>query len=271
MNQLKDIYPAGEASSILYMVFEEMASIPREEIIRDGSNNLEDDKAKKLKAALSELATGKPVQYVIGHAWFCGMKFKVNENVLIPRPETEELVEHVIKMQPSPRKILDIGTGSGCIPIAIKKNLSGAEVHSMDISIGALELAKENAQMNGVEIKFIHDDILKAIPHKESYDVIVSNPPYIPVSEKEKLHKNVTEFEPHLALFVEDNDPLIFYKKIAKYASEALTPGGKLLVEIHQELSDGVVNIFMENGFAAEVMNDQFGNARFVIGTPFKK
>ncbi len=271
MTHLKGIYEPGEASSILYLLFEEFAGIKREEIIRDGERILQEEEIQKLDKAFQELSTGRPVQYVVGHAWFCGLKFKVDERVLIPRPETEELVKLVLNMSPSPKKILDIGTGSGCIPIAIKKSLPETEGHSMDVSEDALKLASGNAKLNDVSVNFLHEDILIAVPVKESYDVIVSNPPYIPFSEKERLHKNVTTFEPHLALFVDDDDPLIFYRMIAEYAAVALTAGGKLLVEIHQELGEGVKELFERNGFAAEIIKDQFGNARFVKGIADKK
>lgn len=266
MNQLAGIYDTGEASSILYMLFEEVAGIKRETIIRDPGMILPVEEVALLNRAINELATGRPVQYVIGHASFFGLKFIVNEHVLIPRPETEELVQMVLNIKPTPGKILDIGTGSGCIPIAIKKNIPGAEVATMDVSEDALRIAKENAELNEVKVQFIQDDILQATPGREVYDVIVSNPPYIPLSEKEKLHKNVTAFEPHLALFVEDDDPLIFYRKIAGYAATALKKNGKLLVEIHQDLADGVAELLLKNGFEAEVIKDQFGNERFVMG-----
>ena len=221
---------------------------------------------------LERLKNHEPIQYILGETEFYGLKFKVNPSVLIPRPETEELVEWV--KPPHPPKggflsgtptLLDVGTGSGCIAVALKKKFPSANVSAMDISPEALALAKENAALNEVNIEFIQDDILHPAATDRKWDVIVSNPPYIPASEQRYLHKNVTDFEPHLALFVQDNDPLIFYRKIAEFALSHLTAGGRLYVEIHQSLGRQCCQLLESMGFqSVELRKDLSGNDRMI-------
>jgi release factor glutamine methyltransferase len=180
------------------------------------------------------------VQYVLNEAWFTGLKLYVDENVLIPRPETEELadmaIKDVLKNNNQSIAILDIGTGSGCIAIGLKKNLPGATVYAVDVSEGALEVARKNANENSAAIHFILSDILdeKKWIHLPGVDVIISNPPYIPVNQMEEMSNNVIKHEPHLALFVPDENPLVFYKSIAGLAEKKLLPGGKIFVEVHE-------------------------------------
>jgi release factor glutamine methyltransferase len=209
----------------------------------------------------------RPVQYVIGTAWFYNMPFKVNEAVLIPRPETEELVQWILDEKDSRKNatLLDIGTGSGCIPIAIKKNWPAAEVHALDVSNEALETAQANAKALDADVHFQKTNILdeKEWPQQQ-FDIIVSNPPYIPVQESEMLEKNVTDWEPHLALFVPNNDPLLFYRKIAGFAMKHLSPGGVLYFECHQQFASQVAAMLEKEGFAATLKQDLFGNERMV-------
>jgi release factor glutamine methyltransferase len=200
------------------------------------------------------------------------MKFKVNKHVLIPRPETEELVEQLIKDRKSKLTdpaILDIGTGSGCIPIAIKKNLPASKLTAVDISKGALELAKENAVLHNAAINFILLDFLdesnwSSLP---LFDIIISNPPYIPILEKEKLAKNVTDFEPHLALFVPNNSPLLFYKKIAAFGREHLLPNGKIYLETHEDYTKETAVLFRGHYQTVMTKKDIYGKERMVIIT----
>nr|WP_317623246.1 peptide chain release factor N(5)-glutamine methyltransferase [Paenimyroides ceti] len=186
------------------------------------------------QGVLEQLLTEKPIQYVFSKAYFYGLEFSVNEHTLIPRPETEELVEwiiHTVKQQPLKQwRILDIGTGSGCIPVTLAKNISNAVVTSMDVSEKALEVAKRNADHNGVSVRFLHQDVLKTVSIEE-YDLIVSNPPYVRHLEKIEIQKNVLGYEPHLALFVDDSNPLLFYRKITELADAFLAPGGHLFLK----------------------------------------
>jgi release factor glutamine methyltransferase len=233
----------------------------------------------KWNTILSELLKEKPIQYITGEAWFYGLRFEVNENTLIPRPETEELVELIlnspITQHPSPITILDIGTGTGCIPISIKANLPQANVSAIDVSEKALEVAKRNAELNKVEINFIQanildvEDLLKLpspiIHHPLSYNIIVSNPPYVRNLEKQEIKKNVLDYEPHLALFVEDTDALLFYRKIAQLALKNLSPNGLLFFEINQYLGKETLELLESLGFKnIELKKDIYGNDRMV-------
>jgi release factor glutamine methyltransferase len=228
-----------------------------------------------IQQALVRLKEAEPLQYVLGEAWFYNLPFYVNSHVLIPRPETEELVHTIIQEYatinlPSNTQlsILDIGTGSGCIPIALKKNLDQTTVYGMDISADALSIANQNAKRNGVEITFLRGDILnmKASQIVDlQYDIIVSNPPYITEAEKEHMHTNVLSYEPHLALFVTNNDPLQFYKAIADYASTHLVHQGRLYVEINAGYALDVKYCFEQYGFTDVIIaTDMQGKERFV-------
>ena len=215
-----------------------------------------------------QLSAGRPVQYIIGKTEFCGEEFTVREGVLIPRPETEELVmwaREEAKELPSPR-ILDLCTGSGCIAIALKKLIPAAAVTAIDLSTEALAIAQENATKLGAEVRFLADDVLKGVPQlgNEQFDIIVSNPPYIPISEREAMHINVTNFEPAMALFVEDNDPLIFYREIARIAKSRLSERGALLFEIHELLADETLQMLQSEGFEAELRHDFLNKPRMI-------
>lgn len=215
-----------------------------------------------------QLSAGRPVQYIIGKTEFCGEEFTVREGVLIPRPETEELVMWAIqeaKEFPSPR-ILDLCTGSGCIAIALKKLIPAAAVTAIDLSAEALAIAQENAAKLGAEVRFLADDVLKGVPQlgDKQFDIIVSNPPYIPISEREAMHINVTNFEPAMALFVEDSDPLIFYREIARIAKSRLTERGALLFEIHELLADETLQMLQREGFEAELRHDFLNKPRMI-------
>lgn len=213
-----------------------------------------------------------PIQQILGKADFYGLKFYVNEHVLIPRPETEELVDLIIKenkdFNPA---ILDIGTGSGCIPISLRKNIPNAMVSSIDVSEKALEVAKKNAEWNQVEINFILDDILN--PSKEiapnSFDIIVSNPPYIRISEKEEMSNNVLKYEPHLALFVYNDDPLLFYKKIADVALKGLKPQGKIYFEINENFGAECKQMLENKGFKNVVLVKDLSNKNRILRGSF--
>jgi release factor glutamine methyltransferase len=273
VDQLHTIYDEREAENIADWIFES-EGIKRLDRITNGNKQINPSTNKQINKKLQQLLQHKPVQYVLGEAWFYKMKFFVNEHVLIPRPETEELVEWIVPefriQNPEFRieklSILDIGTGSGCIAVAIKKELPNAEVYAIDVSEDALAVASKNATDQNVEIKFIKIDFLNesSWPSLPSFSIIVSNPPYISANEKIKLDKNVVDHEPHLALFVEDNDPFIFYKKIAAFADEHLNSSGKIFVEVHEDFAKEVQAIFTAKNFDTEKRKDIYRRERMI-------
>lgn len=274
LNQLTSIYEKREAANITDWVFENITGLKRLERSLNRNVELEKDSIQKLNLCLLELLKHRPVQYVLNEAWFYKMKFYVNEHVLIPRPETEELVEWVVVDVRSAKcderckefRILDVGTGSGCIAISIKKELENIEVTAIDVSEEALKVAKKNAQALQAKINFLQVDFLneRLWNRLGVYDIIVSNPPYIPENEKEKLAQNVTAFEPAIALFVENNNPFIFYEKIAEFAQSHLKPNGKIFVEIHEEYAKEIQKIFSDYNFKTEIKKDIYGRDRLI-------
>lgn len=267
IEKLTPIYDAGEAESFFYLALEELKGWKRIDMALNADAVITATDLPKWDNFLEQLKKHRPIQYILGKAHFYGMEFKVDENTLIPRPETEELVEWIIKENNNgiPIKILDIGTGSGCIAISLAKNLPNAEVHAIDVSEGALAVAKSNARSNGVTVRFIKQDILTAEVLPETYDVIVSNPPYVRNLEKEEINKNVLEYEPHLALFVDDNHALLFYRKIADLAGNFLKPAGILFFEINQYLGEETKAMLKEKGFTnVELRKDIYGNDRMI-------
>ena len=270
--QLQRIYSLSEATAITEWVFEKMASLKRSVILKNPEKKITPAADKLIQETLHELLLHKPVQYVLGEAWFYRMKFKVNAHVLIPRPETEELVEQLIKDRKSKLTdpaILDIGTGSGCIPIAIKKNLPASKLTAIDVSKDALALANENALMHNTHISFAEVDFLDESkwPSLPMFDIIISNPPYIPTNEKAELGKNVTDFEPHLALFVPDKSPLIFYEKIAAFGRDHLLPNGKIYLETHESFAQQAAALFRTYYQTVMINKDMYGKERMVIIT----
>lgn len=269
LNELGEIYPKGESENITRIIFEEMAGISRSDIIKDPTSILPDIKLLLLAECLERLMNHEPVQYITGFTWFYKMKFNVSPAVLIPRPETEELVQEAISFlkEKNNPTVLDIGTGSGCIPIAIKKNIPQAIVSSIDVSADALKIANENATANQVsvdfkQIDFLHEENWKTLTQ---FDAIISNPPYIPEEEQKIIDKNVVDFEPSIALFVEDNNPLIFYKKIAMFAKLHLKKEGKIFMESHENLAHEVCDLFQKEGYDALIKKDICEKDRIVI------
>jgi release factor glutamine methyltransferase len=256
-------------------IFETVAGVKRSDLIKNPDQVVENKIILQLNSCLTELMQHKPIQYVLGEAWFFKMKFKVNDQVLIPRPETEELVQLVLDNCNNKKysqesgeilSILDIGTGSGCIATALKNNLANSVVHATDVSEGALEIAKENALNHKAEINFISLDFLNEnswhlLPN---IDIIISNPPYIPLEEKKRLDKNVTQYEPHQALFVTDSSPFIFYEKIAAFGKKHLLANGKIFVEFHEDFAIQTAAIF-EVDYQVEIKKDIFGKDRMLI------
>ncbi|WP_158851503.1 peptide chain release factor N(5)-glutamine methyltransferase [Algibacter sp. L1A34] len=270
--ELDNLFPLEEVDSFFYMLIEAYYKISRLNLAMDSSLEVENEAL--ILDALQLLKDQKPIQYILGETEFYGLEFKVNENTLIPRPETEELVNWVLKMKSKTEKIniLDIGTGSGCIAISIAKHLSNANVYALDVSIGALEMAKQNAELNEVEIKFINQDILSVCNSKFDknfkFDIIVSNPPYVRNKEKQLMQPNVLENEPHLALFVDDEDPLKFYKAITEFAVKNLTEKGVLFFEINEYLGSEMIQLLKSNNFKnIQLKQDVFKKDRMIKGT----
>jgi release factor glutamine methyltransferase len=255
IGDLTGIYDAEEASSIAWLTIGFVCKINRTKYLNIKHEDISEDKLLIFQSILNDLKKGIPIQYVLGETEFYGLVLKVNPTVLIPRPETEELVDWVLKDikklkdNITPLKILDIGTGSGCIPITIKKYLPDSEIFAIDISETALITAQENAILNQVDIHFSYGDILQ--PHTSSikYTIIISNPPYVTISEKENMHINVVDHEPHSALFVPDDDALIFYSAIADYAMIHLLEGGVLYLEINENLGSQTLALLSNKGF----------------------
>ncbi|MFZ1529662.1 MAG: peptide chain release factor N(5)-glutamine methyltransferase [Ferruginibacter sp.] len=266
--ELTKVYPPGEATAICNMVFEH-AGFSKTSLLSKKKDEPEEAMQIKMTAWLEQLKKQVPVQYVLKHAWFYNLKLNVGPAVLIPRPETEELVKYALEFlkQVKNPAVLDIGTGSGCIAVAVKKNNAGSIVTAIDVSSGALTIAKENAAAHEVIIDFRELDFLDTENRKQlkQFDCIVSNPPYIPLGEAALLDKNVTAFEPHHALFVPDDQPLIFYEAIAAFAKTHLKDNGKVFLETHENLAEKVAAHFLKNGFIADVQKDIFGKQRFVF------
>lgn len=272
-NELKSIYDEKEVESFFYIVLEAFHQMKRIDFALQPDFELDSIQLLQWETVLSQLVEQKPIQYILGETEFFGLPFYVNENTLIPRPETEELVDWIIQQskvesRKSKVKILDIGTGSGCIAISLAKNLPNAEVYALDVSDKALEVAKKNAKNNNVDVHFLHQSILEKDNLNQIFDIIVSNPPYVRNLEKEEIKKNVLDFEPHLALFVEDNDALLFYRKIAQLAQKNLSEGGQLYFEINQYLGKEMVNLLEIYKFSnIELRKDIYGNDRMIRST----
>jgi release factor glutamine methyltransferase len=277
-SELQTIQEDSEIESFFFILTEYLHNLKRIDVSLNPDFEVSETDLEKWNTIISELKTEKPIQYITGEAWFYGYRFEVNENTLIPRPETEELVEWIIestKQEAGSKKlnILDIGTGSGCIPIALKKEIPNAIVSAIDVSEKALIMAKKNAVDNEAEVHFnlqniLEIDNLKQLPASNfqlQFDIIVSNPPYVRNLEKQEIKKNVLDYEPHLALFVEDTDALLFYRKIAELALTGLSPNGKLFFEINQYLGKETVALLENLGFKnIELRKDFVGNDRMI-------
>jgi release factor glutamine methyltransferase len=272
MNKLRNIYPDGEVSQITDWVMEHLTGSKKAERMMYKNSAITGTEELLLNQYAERLLQHEPVQYVLNESWFYGLKFYVDKNVLIPRPETEELVDWIIrnlKFPFSELKILDIGTGSGCIAIALKRKLRKAEVWACDVSSEALNVAKQNSSNLQAEINFVQLDFLDNPGRDQlpSFDIIVSNPPYVPAKDKADMNKNVLNFEPHTALFVPDNNPLLFYQAIADFAKKHLKQNGTVYCEIHESLGKKVSELFMQNGFMTELKKDMRGKDRMIKAT----
>ncbi len=270
IQELSSIYDVAEVESFFYLILENKKQLKRIDLALQADLTFSEEDIRVWNSILESLKKEIPIQYVLGSAHFYGLEFEVNENVLIPRQETEELVEWILASQKSKAEsdklnILDIGTGSGCIAIALAKNLPNAQVFAIDVSEKALATAKKNAEVNKVKITFLEKNILKTDDLEQQFDIIVSNPPYVRNLEKLEIKKNVLDNEPHLALFVEDYDALIFYKKIADLAQKNMTENGQLFFEINQYLGKEMVDLLEIMNFSTiELRKDIYGNDRMM-------
>ncbi len=280
---LKTIYPITEIDSFFFLLLEEYLGFRRVDIVLKSDFKITQETLNLLQSATKQLEQEVPLQYIIGKTEFYGLPFVVNKHVLIPRPETEELVACVVSessrfktfntstkqtTDKKQLKILDIGTGSGCIPISLKKQLPFAKISAIDISKEALTVAKKNAVLNNVDIHFILQDILKTVALDQHYDIIISNPPYVRELEKKELKNNVLKNEPHVALFVENDNPLIFYAKIAELAKKYLNKNGLLFFEINQYLGTETIDLVNKKGLKnIQLKKDMFGNDRIIVAS----
>jgi release factor glutamine methyltransferase len=275
IEQVAPFFDEEEAASFFYLIIENQRNLKRVDLVMQPDLFFSESELTQLENVIFELKRQKPIQYILGSTEFYGMFFQVNEHTLIPRPETEELVQWVLLSQKDDEgignldnksvKILDIGTGSGCIAISLAKNIQLSQVSAIDVSIEALATAKKNASFNGVDVQFIHQNILETKSLSESYDVIVSNPPYVRMLEKQEIKPNVLEFEPHLALFVANEDALLFYRKIGKLAQNHLNKDGYLFFEINQYLAKETVELLENLQFKSiELRKDIYGNDRMI-------
>ncbi|WP_343618272.1 peptide chain release factor N(5)-glutamine methyltransferase [Flavobacterium sp.] len=270
IKELSPFYDAYEAESFFYLILEDKHKLRQIDLALNHELSFTEEDFVVWDSLLKQLKKEVPIQYLLGKTSFYGLDFEVNEHVLIPRPETEELVEWIISEnvvldKDKKLKILDIGTGSGCIAISLAKNLPNADVYAIDVSKKAIETAKRNAIRNDVNVTFIFQDILQAEELKCKYDVIVSNPPYVRNLEKEEIKKNVLDYEPHLALFVDDNDALVFYRKIASLAHNNLLPEGQLYFEINQYLGKEMIELLGQMDFInIDLRKDIYDNDRMI-------
>ena len=266
LKELKQHYGATEGYALYRMVMEECFGLTHTDILLGKDSQISEENQAKLLEIIGRLLRNEPVQYVLGHAWFCGHRFRVRSGVLIPRPETELLVQKALELGREMKglansEVLDIGTGSGCI--AISMALSGCRVTAMDISESALDVAKENAVELNAEVAFMQENILQPSPVGQQWNIIVSNPPYICLHEAEDMERNVLDYEPHNALFVPDTDPLIFYRAIASYAMSHLSAGGWLCLEINQAYAREMESLLASFGFRdITILQDQYGKDR---------
>jgi release factor glutamine methyltransferase len=265
--QLAGQFESVELGPILSILIEHVTGWDQMDQVVHKDNSISESQVLAFETAAAELVAGRPIQYITGKAWFMGATYTVNEHVLIPRPETEELVDWVIEyaeIKGKALRILDIGTGSGCIAIALKKAMPEATVAAIDISPSAIKIAEGNAAALKTDIEFITLDILNTAFLPGQYDVIVSNPPYIPMEEMKNMDLQVTDHEPNIALFVPDEDPLVFYKAIARLAKLHLSSNGQLFFEIHYDQGDALIALLDEMHFHAELRTDLFGKDRMI-------
>ena len=268
--ELQPFYPNRETDGFIQLIFSHVKNYTLTDLVLKREEKLSTQEINDIRQIVERLKLHEPIHYIIGTKEFAGIKLSVNSSVLIPRPETEELVEWIKESEVSPDSILDIGTGSGCIALSLKKLIPGACVAGCDVSPGALSLAKRNADINELEVQFMEADILRwnSFPWPGKYGLIVSNPPYVTISERSEMNKNVLDHEPHIALFVEEDNPLKFYIAILSFAMAWLIPEGKLYFEINEKFGMQMISLMHGKGFRnIEIKRDLQGKDRMVRGT----
>lgn len=253
-NQLRDIFPQEEINNFFFLIIEKEFGYSKAKTIMRLDEPVSMGESIMIHDCLNRLKKSEPIQYILGETEFYGLTFKVNRDTLIPRPETEELVDWIIKevnaeKELKPLNIIDLGTGSGCIAIALSKNLEQADVEGWDVSEGALKVARKNARDNRCKIRFDREDMLDLPDCEQEYDIIVSNPPYVRFSEKKDMKRNVLDYEPAIALYVPNDDPLLYYKRIIDWGKTALKPGGSLYFEINEYLGEDMVQFIQNQGY----------------------
>ena len=268
LSQLAEKFNEREAEQLMRILLEDLFGIDRMQMLMNPNLTIDELQHSRLEKAVGELLHDRPVQYVTGMAEFSDLKFKVDESVLIPRPETEEMVQKIVAQDIRPKRIWDIGTGSGCIAVSLAKHFADAEVFAFDVSETALRVAESNALLNNVQVNFVHDDVLN--PHSEIFslpvDLVVSNPPYVCEKERKSMENNVLDWEPETALFVPDNDPLLFYRQILHLTAAQLNENGQVWFEINEAFGSEMLDLCRECGFGkAEILKDFAGKARICM------
>ena len=271
LNELRGLYPEGELRMFVYMLFEAFLGWDKTHFLLHRDDTINQSDLLRFHWAAEDLQHYRPIQHIIGHTHFCGLRIDVSPEVLIPRPETEEIVTRLLQTPDfAPATVLDLCTGSGCIAIALKHHFPTAEVTAIDLSPAALAVAQKNARQNNADIDFKQIDLLdpkQLSSLTNSYDLIISNPPYVMERERATMQRNVLEYDPSIALFVPDSDPLLFYRAIGQFAASHLNPSGLLVVEINQDLSDESALLLHESGFSTCLNHDFRGNPRSLVAT----
>lgn len=269
VSRLSHVYPAGEARAMVRIVLEDAFGVSMNDVYADKVRQFSEAEAARFHNMVERVATGEPVQYVVGRAAFGRLMLRVDRSVLVPRPETLELARWATESCPAGAKILDIGTGSGCIAIYLALSVAGSRVSAIDVSPGAIATARANADGCGAKVEFREADILTAAcPASAELNLVVSNPPYVCQSERREMERNVVDYEPEGALFVSDDDPLVFYRAIARYAAAALVEGGAAMVEINRRFGPQTAALFSREGFGrVELRKDEYGNDRMIKAT----
>lgn len=269
VSRLASVYPAGEARAMVRIVLEDAFGVSMNDVYADKVRQFSEAEAARFHNMVERVAAGEPVQYVVGRAAFDRLMLRVDRSVLVPRPETLELARWAAESCPAGAKILDIGTGSGCIAIYLALTVPGSRVSAIDVSPGAIATARANAAGCGAKVEFREADILTAArPASAELNLVVSNPPYVCQSERREMERNVVDYEPEGALFVSDDDPLVFYRAIARYAAAALAEGGAAMVEINRRFGPQTAALFSREGFGrVELRKDEYGNDRMIKAT----
>ena len=264
-HELSETYSKEETKSIISLIFNKLAGISTTDFLLLDNKKLSEKVTQKIESAVERLKLNEPIQYVLGQTEFYGLPFITDKRALIPRPETEELVDWILQSCPNAASILDIGTGSGCIAVTLAQKLKKCRVSAFDISLDALNLAHENADLNYVFVYFYHCNILKMSGFDEKFDIIASNPPYVTNLQKEEMKPNVLDFEPSMALFVPDENPLLFYEHIINFAKKQLNPNGALFLEINHLFGKNIVKLLKTNKFKnIELKKDISGKDRMI-------